>query len=267
MINIKSIVITGGYEGNPSKFVTQLEPTKVSENTEIAVSSIFHGEVFNMREGNNKLHVARIDIDDEIHMANPLGVGDTNEIAKRVFSKYRHLLQTVTIPPGYYPSSFVLCLKIEEIIVDTLNIPKRSFTVTIDKHRGILQIRMTGVYIENREDSPWGMLRVQGDLFHVHELPNLVYENEQIPGFLYMDIVENSYINGKLSRNLTVAPLKMSSVWNYYEFTNPRFTSINVHEFSKILVELRDVTGEYVPFNPAYKTILTLCIRSSPLYK
>ena len=260
MKNIRSVVITGGYDDNPSKFITQLEPTKVNENTEVALTSIFHGEVFNVSEENNKLYIANIDIMDELRLYNAFDNGDT---AKSIFKKHRHHLQRISIPSGYYPTSLALCMKIEELIVSTLNIPKRSFIVTIDKHREMVQIRMDGVYIENREDGPWGMLGHQGDLFNVHEIPNIVFQNEQIPGFLYMDIVENSYINGKLSRNLAVAPIKMSNVWNYYEFSNPRFTSINVQEFTKILVELRDVKGKHIAFNPAFKPILTLCIRST----
>ena len=37
--------------------------------------------------------------------------------------------------------------------------------------------------------------------------------------------------------------------------------------FKYILIELRDINGEFLEFSPSFKTIITLKIRSSSLYK
>ena len=48
----RTIIVVGGENGNQSKLHTQLEPIKLEQNIGIAVTSIFHGEVFNINEEN-----------------------------------------------------------------------------------------------------------------------------------------------------------------------------------------------------------------------
>ena len=84
---------------------------------------------------------------------------------------------------------------------------------------------------------------------------------------MYINIIENSYINGKLSRIASVIPLKSNPGWSFFQQAHPSFVSINVKEFSSILIELRDISGEFLEFNPSFKTIVTLKVRSSTLYK
>ena len=55
--------------------------------------------------------------------------------------------------------------------------------------------------------------------------------------------------------------------WSFFQQAHPSFVSINVKEFSNILIELRDINGEFLEFSPSFKTIITLKVRSSSLYK
>ena len=56
MDNIHNIIAVGGYEGYQSKFVTRINPVKIKKEAEITVTSIFHGQVFNISDDNIKVH-------------------------------------------------------------------------------------------------------------------------------------------------------------------------------------------------------------------
>ncbi len=53
----------------------------------------------------------------------------------------------------------------------------------------------------------------------------------------------------------------MNSGWNYHEFNNPVYVPIDVKQFSKIEIQLRDMNGEFIKFDPAFKTIINLHIK------
>ena len=93
------------------------------------------------------------------------------------------------------------------------------------------------------------------------QIRNVIFSNTIEPAFLYSNIVENSYINGKLSRNLATIPLSLQSGWNFYEFKHPVYIPIDVKEFSKIKLELRDMEGKLIQFDSSFKTILNLHIK------
>ena len=92
------------------------------------------------------------------------------------------------------------------------------------------------------------------------QIRNVIFSNTIEPAFLYSNIVENSYINGKLSRNLATIPLSLQSRWNFYEFKHPVYIPIDVKEFSKINLELHDMNGKLIKFYSSFKTILNLHI-------
>ena len=253
MNNIHNIIAVGGHENNQSRFFTQIKPVKLEEDAEIALTSIFHGQIFNITNGNNKIYFHKTH--DEL---SGLRVGP---IAQQQLK--------VGIPPGFYPSSYAICLAIEEKIVELLQSSRRNtpIAVTYDKHRHIIQMRLNSIYIKNTSDSPWKLLGVKNDLASTHQLNNILFNDQQIPVFVYMNIIENSYINGKLSRIASVLPLKSNPGWSFFQQAHPSFVSINIKEFSNILIELRDINGEFLEFSPSFKTIITLKIRSSSLYK
>ena len=53
-----TVVIVGGVDENQAKLQTQLKPTRVNENAGIAITSIYHGEVYNINKTNNTIHFA-----------------------------------------------------------------------------------------------------------------------------------------------------------------------------------------------------------------
>ena len=42
MENIRKIVIIGGQDGNPSRFISQVEPVKLTEDCEMALTALYH---------------------------------------------------------------------------------------------------------------------------------------------------------------------------------------------------------------------------------
>ena len=261
MDNIHNIIAVGGYEGNQSRFVTRMNPVKIKKEAEIAVTSIFHGQVFNISDDNNKIHFYNtVEVLDmftamEVHALITLGDLDIK-------------MKTVTIPSGFYHSIHAICLAIEEQISSVIKTKKyKPLAVSLDKHRQIVHLSLDNLIITNRKDSPWRLLGVQTDLYSTYDLQNTSFEGESLPAFIYINIIENSYINGKLSRISSVIPIKTNPGWNFFHQAHPYFVSINVKEFSNILIEIRDINGKFLNFNPSFKTILTLSVRPSTLYK
>ena len=115
--------------------------------------------------------------------------------------------------------------------------------------------------IEGKTDTPWALMGVHEDQYARFTVVDKDFHCNNFPTFAYANIIENSYINGKLSRNLGVVPIKSAPQWSLYEPTNANYVPINVKEFSKILIELRDIKGQYIQFNPMFKTVMTLSIR------
>ena len=75
-------------------------------------------------------------------------------------------------------------------------------------------------------------------------------------GFIYASIIDHSYINGKKSRLLRVVPLTGYG----YESKSVSSTPIEITEFSRILIEIRGLDGEYINFPRGSKTIVNLRI-------
>ena len=126
-------------------------------------------------------------------------------------------------------------------------------------------ISLNNIYlvIKDVKDTPWGLLRVYEDKFaNTFMVDDEAFDSADNPAFIYASIIENSYINGKLSRNLGIVPIRYTSNWSLYEPTDPNYVPINVKEFSKILIEIRDMNGEYIKFNPKFKTVLNLKIKA-----
>ncbi len=124
MENIRNIVIVGGEQENPSRFFTQIEPVKLTENVGMAITSLCHGEVFNIHSGNNKIYYLFTTTD----FAGPrrdgavlLPVGYAN-IAERV----------ITIPEGHYGSTLSVCKTISKLIRDKHGLIKRKHRFSTD---------------------------------------------------------------------------------------------------------------------------------------
>lgn len=244
MEDTRSIVIVGGEDGNLARLTTQIEPIRLSENKGLAIKSIFHGTVCNINHNNNKVHYS-------------LKYSGQFEI------KY------FEIPVGNYPDSVSILNEISDFIsqLDPHGAVTRKprFEITIRAKRNAVKISThnISILVLNKRETPWSLLGIPSDIdeFNSVEVDKLDFTPWMIPSFLYVNIVENSYINGKLSRNLSTVPLNLKRGWSYHEFENPIYIPVDVKEFSKIVLELRDLNGDYVCFNSNYKTMVTLHLK------
>ena len=270
MENIRKIVIIGGQDGNPSRFISQVEPVNLTEDCEMALTALYHGEVYNIHDGNNKVYFYYTSR--ELSMeALKHKKGKSETIIPSAMSSTLADLQLpepsmVIVPEGSYSSVFTLCWVISNLIREKLRLAKKrdGMIATIDKQYGIINIEITNLYmvIEGVKNTPWMLMGVHEDQYSERfTINDSNFHCSDFPGFVYANIIENSYINGRLSRNLGLVPIKTAPQWSLYEPAHPNYVPINIKQFSTILIELRDIKGQFIKFNPNFKTVISLSIR------
>ena len=270
----RNIVLVGTKDEVNSKFVTHLDPIKIHANEGLALKSIFHGPVFNITKYNNVIYY-RTEL--------PMGYSDKNQISLEIKKKlnipsihdefakqYRY--DNFKIEEGFYKTTNDILKLIAKVFVQKFP-ANRTYTTKpprfhIDSVRGETHLKISpkDMDILLHDDTPWYLLGVNnssklmknGGILRINAID---YQNSSLPAFVYVNIVENSYLNGRLSRNLTVVPLTLKQSWSYNEFKHPTYVPIEVKQFSNILVELRDLNGNFIMFDPMYKTVITLHIK------
>ena len=260
-----TIVIVGGVDGNQAKLETQLEPTKLNQDVGIAITSLYHGEVFNINDSNNTI----------TYNIPARGLQYADEYALKPWQRTQETY-SFKIPVGNYSSALTILKMISDGFRKQLlrhgTIPdgkRPRLDVKIDK--GVMRITAENMEIKidgysEYSEGPWELLQMNKNFSYAvnqRSILNVDFSQNIQPAFLYVNIVENSYINGKLSRILSVVPISSRADWSFYEYSQPNYMPINVKEFSKIFLELRDMNGKYIRFNPKYKTIITL--RTMPI--
>lgn len=79
--------------------------------------------------------------------------------------------------------------------------------------------------------------------------------------FLYLNIVQNSFINGHRSRIACVFPVRSHVGYSNHEITNPSYIPIEVRQFSRVTCSLLDVKGEPLGISDEFDTVITLQMR------
>ena len=267
MENRYDLVITGGAGGNPSHFETTIEPVRLSADCEIGLVSLHHGEVQNINSKNNKVHFYR-------------GSSTVIELVKKKRNKPSYIpvsrpeqaeslliehFHTITLPVGRYGSSASILLEITNLIKDHLKTARKreAMDSNVTGGNNVINVDLVDLYIlvENEADTPWHLLGVCEDKFDKFTIENKDLNLAEFPAILLTNLVQNSYINGKPYRNLSIVPIKTQPGWTMYRPATPYYLPITVREFSKIKMELRDMTGNCLQFNHGYNPIVTLNIR------
>ena len=259
MGKIQNIVIVGGEKGNPARFTTLIEPTKLNRNMGMAITSIFHGEIFNIHNGNNKITFIINNEEEPILITHDEQIDIPTDLPTPQ-------IENIIIPQGRYESVHSVLKAIVYAVKVRFSNKRGSprFQVAIDKNN-VITITITGMRIQviGMNESPWNMVAVYEDILPGPGVQTVDKNFDKCiePAFLYGSIVENSYINGNLSRNLGVIPLSRSSGWSFHEFSYPNYVPIDIKEFSSILLELRNMEGKYVTFDPKYRAVISLSIK------
>ena len=248
---VQNIVVIGGRDGNPSKLKTKLEPIKLSQNMGLAITSFSHGELLTIYEGNNKIYI-------KFHQEKV-----TNDESSSIADEDIHVLE---IPTGRYKTSLSVIRAIETLIENHMHFKGSRFLLSLRLTKlNKIHISTSGIdlLVTRKTDSPWSLLGLSKDIKNKSEIE---LENKNLfsgieTAFLYVNIVENSYINGKLSRNLSVLPLYYNEGHHFYEFKNPTYGTVEVKEFSDVLLEIRNMRGDLVPFVTPCTTVITLHLK------
>ena len=268
MNDISTLTIVGALDTNPSRFEIKFNPVKLGQSCEIAIASLFQGEILNVHSANNKVYFYfKEDVSinwDELERIEKESnlMHNKSDVLKNVIGDAPRM---VVLPPGNYASAASISWVISNLIRDELGVLRKrdAMATSVDKQHGVINIGIESLYfvIEGKDDTPWDLLNVFENQFKSFTVEDIDFSCSVTPAFIYANIVENSYINSKLSRNLGVVPIKNTSRWSFYEPSYPKFVAINIKEFSSILIEIRDIKSEFVRFNPNFKTVLTLVVR------
>ena len=249
---VQNIVVIGSQDSNPSKLKTKLEPIKLSQDMGLAVTSFSYGELLNIYEGNNKIYI-KIVQEKEI-----------NDESGSITDEDIHILE---IPTGRYKTSLLIIREIEIVIENHVHFKgsRSLITIRLISKNNKVNISTSGVdlLVTQKNDTPWSLLGLSKDIKNNSEVE---LENRNLfsgieTAFLYVNIVENSYINGRLSRNLCVLPLYYNEGCHFYEFKNPTYAPVEVKEFSDVILEIRNMRGDLVAFNSTGATIISLHLK------
>ena len=264
---VRHIAIVGGEDDNPARFVTQIEPIKLDQDAEMAITSLYHGQVFNIHSGNNKVYFYVIN--DELPLESVRSYrGKTQNSHSAATFEHFPAPRMVIIPEGNYRFSITIIRAIAKLIQEELGLlrMKDAMQPSVDRNYKYINVNLTNIclMVEGIKDTPWALMGVYDDKFASESftVEEIDFDCSYSPAFVYANIVENSYINGKLSRNLGVVPIRNTTEWSLYEPTHPNYVPINVKEFSKILIEIRDMEGQYIKLNPMFKTVMCLKLRA-----
>ena len=255
-----TIVVVGGKGENPAKLHTQLEPIRFNKDVSMAITTISHGEIYNVHSGNNKIYLNSV----------PGGAAPASVPGQPVHHETIEEDPIVLeIPVGRYSEAYILLKAIDSVIKEhfgRIQGFRSGLDIVFNRTKSsIMKVTPSNVliYVAEKVNSPWNLFGVNKDI-----QPNILLEIENqdlllniVPAFLYVNIVENSYINGKLSRNLALVPLSLKGGCSFYEFKHPNYVPIVVKNFSSILLELRTMNGDYVPFTSNCKTVITLDLK------
>ena len=269
MRKFSNIVVIGGVKENPAHFETEIGPVKLDKDYEVCLASICHGQIYNIHDGNNKVyfyHGNRLDIERIKQIRGKVQIIRNSVIEDRPEELYNpSSLASISIPKGTYNSSLTVIRIIANLMMDNIDISRKRVPMnpTLDKQSKNIRIELNSVYliVEGKKDTPWSLLNVREDKYETFVIEDLDLHSKQVPGMVYTNIIENSYVNGKLFRNLSIIPMSYKAGWTFYKPTDPFYTPISVREFTKIVIALKDINNEYIKFDPMFKTIITLHIK------
>ena len=242
MTVVHNYVVCGGRKSNPATLSVRMQPVKLDQNMGMAVTSIGHGEIFNINSTNQRFILkVKAEIDEER-------------------KKMRAILK---LPKGRYNTAEEVLSKICSLIDEYTvrwNISSRCSLVK-EEGKLVLTIPSELEFMGLETDSPLVLINAEIK-------DNIVIARDiEIPDntlmcFMYVSIIEQSYINGRKSRILSVLPLKSCQGYSFHQNQVPTYVPIEVRQFADISISLRDIRGELIEMNNEQDTIITLHLKS-----
>ena len=266
---IRNIIVSDGRGANPAKLHTQIDPVRLSKGMGLALTSIAYGEIYNVHEGNNKVYFALTEIpipNDELGIGSTLGRKNKKGKPGQIYK--------VEIPSATYTSTYSIVDEIVGLVNKKITALGWSIKKIFLKMYGSILGRSFALTPENviihvndvkglpYNDCPWGLINVTDNIKSRTQISNRTLSEEINPAILYVNIVENSYINGNKSRSLAILPLNSRQGYSFYEFIKPVYVPIEVHQFSEIFLEIRDLDSKFVRFNPKWNTLVSMHLKA-----
>ena len=164
--NIQNIVVVGGDDNSSgSKFVSNVRPIKFDMKMGMAITSIYHGEIFNITNANNKIYVVE-DVDVAVP---PIPEVDGMDQADARYDLYpESVRQTIVIKQGRYKNVLSVVKVIAAAIKTKYRARRGSDARTIPGMQqvigrgGNITISTTSliILVDGVVNSPWGMLGI-----------------------------------------------------------------------------------------------------------
>jgi len=237
---IHNVTIVGGRNADPAILKTRLEPMKFEDNMGIAAKFIAYGEIANIAGKDCEFLILDSIIKKRVKLEIPEARYTTNENV--LLEIFRTINKHIEMSP-------VLSSELAPDNCTTTN-PYGKMSIHLPSHINI-QV--------NSQQRLWSLIGARKTKQEVWVYSGEFKERTGM-AFVYMNIVENSYINGKKSRVLTVFPVASKGGYTYHEFMNSAYIPIEVKEFSEIEIELRDVKGKLLKIDNSYDTIISMHI-------
>ena len=185
------------------------------------------------------------------------GVCNVDSVTDRLFlkNKKEEVTYTVRIPHGHYPTVGTLMEVIGYGINKTIKKNDWRFneaTVKFKAANATWYLKLPeGLAIVARrsvEENVLSLLHVPDGDYVELTAPEAPFEDSIEQAFIYSSVVEESYIDGRLSRLLATVPVSKSRAFTYFEPTVLKFHKIAIQEFSSILIEIRGTHGQLLEF-------------------
>ena len=286
---VRNHVIAGGKGGDPARISVNMEPVRLNRGMEVAVKSVALGNIFNVSDKNKTIEV---EIDSEqlkmikvmsIESETKPGTEDDSDDDMFEESEETALFNkrySINVTKGSYIARKSLCIAvINEMneLIDAINdeegvkIEKCKMDESKDpKNPSVNIIKVSIPHIltiirTNRE--PDDVFTLMGASFAENYFifrRGPIQNNMQLC-FLYLNIIQQSQINGHKSRIVSPFPIRPSEGYTYFEFKSPTYIPIEVRQFSMVSLTLLDIKGNTIGIDNQYDTVVTLNFRQNLL--
>ena len=272
MTYTRNYVIAGGRHGTPASLSVKMEPVKLDDKMGIALKSIACGELANITNSCNSFKIKfNGDVNEKLI---PIQESSDNMVYSIVNSfmeqgeqisydvannseNYREI--TLRIPTRRYERK-------EDIFGEVVSAINNFLTANAFERR----CELSSSYGKLSCYLPEGVKLVKEDTNTPLSLIDaVIWETEMTAEigeikssvdicFIYLNIVQFSFINGRRSRLLCVCPIECKRGYTYIEFANPTYTPIEVQEFSDMSLSIRDIHGKLLDLDNRFDTVATL---------
>lgn len=257
MSQTRNYIIAGGRGKDPANLSVNMEPVRLSEGMTIAVKSISYGEVWNVNDLNNSFRV-RLKLQ---YIGDLINITKRNDVSNEEKEKSGTLLR---IKNGRYNRGEQVIGAISAAINDYMDSVGIDSYCQTSRSYGKVYVTLPEEidYIHDYGESPFTLI----DASVIGR--ELSCDDGEIPSkaemcFVYMNICQNSFINGKRSRLLCVFPVVSNKGYTFFEFRSPTYVPIEVTEFSKINVSFKNIKGQDMGFDNDYDMVVNLHVAKS----